>query len=141
MKKLLIVGLSLGLALGASAQRGYYGGHVAGGGYHYYAAPRVSVGVGFGVYGPYAPFGPYYGFGFYSPYFGYPFGPYGYGYGAHPSKLSVKIQDIKSDYSDKIASARHDKSLSGHERRQTVRNLKTERDQKIEDLKSNYYKS
>ena len=124
MKRLLIVLLSLGLVAGASAQ-------VHGGGYHY-VRPRVAV-----VYGAYAPFYPYYGFG-YSP-FGYPYygAPYGYN---RPSKLTLQIEDIKNDYKDKIWSVKHDKSLSRQDRKQKVRELKHERDQMIDDKKMNYYK-
>ncbi len=135
MKKLLMIGLSLALVFGASAQRG----HIGGGGYHYgggfYGGPRVSLGFGFGGYNPYG--------GFYSPYFGYPFGPFGYGNGYgynRPSKLAMKVADIKNDYADKIWSAKQDKSLTHRQRRQTIRNLKNERDQQIEDLRANYYK-
>ena len=53
MKKLFIVLVSLGLALGASAQ------HFRGGGGYYNGGPRI--GVGFGFYAPFYPFG-YQGF-------------------------------------------------------------------------------
>ena len=129
MKKLMVIVVALGLAMGASAQRF---GHGFGGG-HAYIAPRVSVGVGLG----YSPF-------YYSP-FGYY--PYGYGYNNvygrsyRPSKLDMKIQDIKNDYEDKIYSAKHDTSLTRKERRQTVHQLRSQRDQAINDLKRNYYKN
>lgn len=129
MKKLMVIILGLGLAMGASAQRFGHGygsrGHV------YIAPPRVSVGIG------YSPF--------YSPYYS-PFGyPYAYG-GVYdrpyrPSKLDIQIEDIKNDYSDKIWSAKHDESLSRKERRQVVHDLKVERDQAINDAKRNYYKN
>jgi hypothetical protein len=120
--------LSLALVVGASAQR------VKGGGYHY-VHPRVTY-----VYGAYSPFYPYYGYGF-----GFsPWGPYPYGYSPYaynrPSKLSLEIEDIKNDYKDKISSAKHDKSLTKQERKDTVRELKKERDQAIDDKKTNYYK-
>ena len=129
MKKLMVIVVALGLAMGASAQRF---GHGFGGGHVYIAPPRVSVGVGLG----YSPF-------YYSP-FGYY--PYGYGYNNYnnrnyrPSKLDLTIEDIKNDYQDKIWSAKHDTSLSRKERRKTVHQLKTERDQAIIDAKRNYYK-
>ncbi|MFT3934656.1 MAG: hypothetical protein QM726_13615 [Chitinophagaceae bacterium] len=128
MKRLLVIVVAVFLTMGASAQRF---GHGFGGG-RVYAAPRVSVGIG------YSPF-------FYSPYGYYPYG-YGYPGGAYarsyrPSKLQMKIEDIKADYKDKIYSAKHDTSLTGKERRQTVRQLKHERDQAIDDLKRNYYKN
>ena len=131
MKKLVIILLSLGLVTGAYAQRGHV---IAGGGYHYYVRPSVTVGFGY-------PFYPYYGFGYY-PFAYYPFGyPYPPGYGYYrPSKLSMQIEDIKNDYHDKIVSARHDKSLTHAERKEKIHELKQERDQQINDTKSNYYK-
>ena len=117
--------VSLSLALGVSAQRGFHGGGV-------YYSPRVIVGGGF-----YSPF--------YSPFYG-PFYPYGYGYGYgypyyRPSKLDMKIQDIKNDYKDRIWSVKQDKTLTGKERRRQVHLLKQERDKDINDTKMNYYKS
>ena len=131
MKKLFLILLSMGLIYGASAQKIIARGT-------YYARPRVSVAVG-----AYAPFYPYYGFG-YSPFaYGYGFG-YGYpSYGYHqpyrPSKLDLKIEDIKKDYQDKIWSVKKDESLSGKEKRKEVRNLKQERDQAVLDARKNYY--
>jgi hypothetical protein len=126
MKKLLIIMLSVGLALGASAQR--FGGHGVG---FYGGGPRVVVGVG-GYYPFYSPFyNPYYPFGVY---------PYGNGYGNRPSKLGMQIQDIKNDYNDRIWSVKHDKSLTGKERRHQVHLLKQERDRDIDNAKLNYYK-
>jgi hypothetical protein len=121
MKKLLIIAVSLGLAIGASAQRF----HGVGG---FYGGPRVVVGVGYAPF--YSPF--------YNPY--YPFGVYPYGYAHRPSKLDLKIQDIKNDYNDRIWSVKHDKSLTGKERRHQVHLLKQERDRDIQDAKLNYYK-
>jgi hypothetical protein len=131
MKKLIIILFSLGLVISASAQRA----HISGG-YHYVRPPVVVYGGG------YAPFYPYYGFGFgYYP-FGYPFGyPYSPGYGyTRPSKLTMQIEDIKSDYKDKISSVKQDKSLSRQDRKEKIRELKQERDNQIDDLKRNYYK-
>jgi len=126
MKKLLIMLFALGVVAGASAQRV----HISGG-YHY-NRPRVAV-----VYGAFAPLYPYYGFG-YSP-FGYPYyNPYGYN---RPSKLTLQIEDIKNDYRDKIWSVKHNKSLSKHQRKDIIRELKTQRDQLINDKKRNYYKN
>jgi hypothetical protein len=128
MKILLIVLFSLGFALSLPAQKTV---HVPfHGGYYYRPAPRVIA--GWRAYGPY-PY-PYYGW-----WGAYPFG-YPYGYGYMPSKMTMEIESIKSDYHDKVVSARHDKSLSREEGKATIRELKKERDQKIEDVKSNYYK-
>ncbi len=63
-----------------------------------------------------------------------------YYYRHHMTKLEQQIQNIEDDYSDRISSVRSDNSLSGHERRQKIRALRQERDQAIDDLKSNYYK-
>jgi hypothetical protein len=126
MKKLFIILFTLGLAVGANAQhRAFHGGG------YYRPAPRVIVGA-------YAPF---YGYGFYSPFynpwFGYPGYPV-YGYHHKPTKLEQEEEDIRADYQDKIMSARKD--LKGKEKRQEVRALKHERDQKIDELERNYYK-
>ncbi len=131
MKQLMVIVVALGLTMGASAQRFGHGGF--GGGHVYIAPPRVAVGVGLG-----------YGFGyspFYSPYGYYPYG-YGSGYGRsyRPSKLQVQIEDIKNDYNDRIYSAKHDDSISRKERRNTVHQLKVERDKAINDAKRDYYK-
>jgi hypothetical protein len=125
MKRLLIMALSVMLVAGASAQRHGGGGFIGGGGYRG-GGSRVIVtgGLGLGLY-------PYYG-GFYDPFYAYP--PGYYGYSGRPSRLSMKIEDIK------IYSVRQDNTLTGKERRQKVRELKHDRDQAIEDLKSNYYK-
>jgi hypothetical protein len=69
------------------------------------------------------------------PYYGYP--PYWY---HRPTKLDLQIEDIKNDYEEKIWSARHDKTLSGKERRKEVRELKHERDHEIIEAERNYYK-
>ncbi len=135
----MIVLFSLGLAVGASAQRGHGGGGFHGGGYAY--RPRVSV--GFGFYSPfYSPFGLYGAYG-YNPYWGFPYGMYGPNYGyarMQNSKLQRRVQDIKSDYADRIYSAKHDKTISRRERRQAVRSLKLERDKEINDTIANYHR-
>lgn len=121
MKTIVIILISLSVSFGVAAQRK--------GGYYHVYAPRVYV-------APYS-----YGFGFGYPYFGSPYGyPYGYGYGARrvPYKLSLQIQDIKSDYKAKIKEERHNKSVSGSERRKEIRELKAERDQDIMDAERNF---
>ncbi|MFI5152250.1 MAG: hypothetical protein ACHQET_02875 [Chitinophagales bacterium] len=127
MKKLLVIIIAMSLAGAASAQRAHVGV------VHYYRPP-VIVGVG-----AYAPFYPYIGFGF-SPFYPYPYYPYAYGY-SRPSKLALQIEDIRNDYRDKIHSAKSDKSLSKSERKEKAHELKSERDQAIDNLKKNYYKS
>lgn len=111
----------MAVVFSASAQHFAHGG-----GARYYAAPRVGGGWGF-----YSPF-------YYNPYWAYP--PYGYGYyNRPPSRLDMQISDIKYDYSEKMALARQDKSLTHKQRRQKVRGLKHERDNAINDAKRNYY--
>jgi hypothetical protein len=61
-------------------------------------------------------------------------------YDNHPTKMEQGIQKIEDDYSDRINSVKADDSLSGHERRVKVRELKRERDQAVDDYKKNYYK-
>lgn len=122
MKKLVVLLSAVLLVFSASAQKRGYGGYHGG----YYYRPGISVGLGFG----FNPFGyPYYGYPVYN------------SYAARPSKLTMKIEDIKSDYADKIYSARHDTSLSHKQRRQIVRDLKHQRDEAIDNLKMNYYKN
>jgi hypothetical protein len=135
MKKLLVIGMFLGLGFSVSAQHGHV---VVVGGYHnigYVVQPRFSV--GFGYYAPfYGPFG-YYGF---PPYWGYPFGAY-YPYGGYSrqSNLQKKEEDVRLDYQDRIYSVRHDDTLTSKQKRQTVRSLKKQRDQEIKDLVANYH--
>jgi hypothetical protein len=126
MKKLLIILIVSAVSLGASAQHGYT--RHGGGGYR---RSHVVVSVG-------APIYPYYGYGYYDPFYS-PFNRYGYA--PRETRLERKISDIRNDYRDKIWSARHDKSLRGSEKRETIHRLKQERDQAINDTKRNYYKS
>ncbi|HZE84615.1 MAG TPA: hypothetical protein VE035_09910 [Puia sp.] len=135
MKKLLIILFSVGLALGASAQRGHFGGGYHGG---YVSRPHVAIGVGLGF--GYSPFYPYYGYpyGVYGPW-GYPYPAYYYGHGPIPSKLALQIEDIKNDYDARISDVRHDKDLPGKERRQQIRQLKHDRDQAIIQARRDYY--
>lgn len=131
MKKLMIVVLSVGLALGASAQ---HAGHF-GGGYVY--RPHVAVGVGFGYgfgFGGY----PYYPYGWYGPW-GYAYPPYYYGYGATPSRLNYQIEGIKTDYKAQIKDTRHDKSLTHKEKRERIRQLKLGRDKAVVQARKDYY--
>jgi len=127
MKKLLICGLSLMMALSVSAQyhRGYY-----------YARPRVTIGIG-----GYFPVYPYYG---YSPFFAYPPLGYGYGYGYRynrpaPSGLDLQIQEINNDYNHQIWEVRHDKSIKRKERKKRIHELEHDRDKAIIDAKKAYY--
>lgn len=124
--------LSFGLVAGVLAQRhGYGGGGYRGGGYSY--APRVIISGGY-----YSPFNSYYGY--YNPLYGYPYSQ-GYMNNVRPSKLTLKVEDIKNDFADRIYSVRQDNSLTGKDRRQKIRELKKEREQAVDDLKSNYYKN
>lgn len=147
MKKLLIAVFALLLVTGATAAtvKPHLGGmrdrDDFGGG-----KGRTTVIVG-GGYGGYAPlYNPYFGmglgYGYGMPWYGYgyPYYDYGYGYNARPSKLDQEIMDIQHDYAQKINSARADDSMTGRERRATIRELKLERDQAISNAKKNYYK-
>lgn len=129
MKKLLFVLLSVGLAIGASAQKRV----VVRGGGGPYVRPRVSVGMGFG----YGAFYPYYGF---APWWGWGPSPYAYGYNARPSRLELAVQDIKQDYADRIKSVRLQDDMTGREKRQTIRNLRVERDKAVLQAQKDYYR-
>jgi len=124
MKKISIVLFSVIVALSASAQKIVARPVV-------HAVPRVVY-----VYHPYwRPYWyPTYGLG-YSWYYGHP----AYYY-HHPTKLERQIKDIENEYSDRISSVRADDSLSGHERRVKIRELRHERDRAIDAAKKNYYK-
>jgi len=127
MKKLLMITIAIGLALGVSAQK-----VVGRGGYHV-VRPHVSVGLGFG----YSPFYSPWGYGFYSPWM---YSPYAYNYGSsRPSRLDLTIQDIKSDYNDRIKSVRMQDDLTGREKRQTIRQLKDDRDKAVVQAQKDYY--
>ncbi|THU35931.1 hypothetical protein FAM09_21300 [Niastella caeni] len=120
----LIIICALGLTFHASAQK------VVRAVPRYYPRTHVSVGVGFGAWGPYYPY-------YYNPWYAY---PPGYAFRTRPTKLDMQIEDIRLDYKDKIWSARHDESISRKERRQKVHDLKHERDNEILQAKRNYYK-
>src|SRR5258705_13356264 len=118
MKTILMFCFAFVVTASASAQK--YGRH-------YYSQPRVrsSIILGFG-YNPY-----------YSPYYS-PYGVYGAPIYSRPSRLDIEIADIRSDYNDRIWSAKHDNSLSKSERKSEVRRLKSERDRAIRDSEYNY---
>ena len=123
MKKLVVIMVALVLTLGVSAQK--RGGFVV--------RPRAYVAIGGGGY-----YSPFYS-PFYSPWY-YP-GYYGNTYYHRPTKLDMQVADIKSEYSDKIWSAKHDTSLTRKQRRLEVRQLKYERDKEIMDAKMNYHRT
>lgn len=134
MKRILVILFSLGLAYGASAQRGHFGG---GGFYHgggrVVVVPRAYVGVGFGYGYPWG-----YPYGWYGPWYGaYP--PYYYGYGAMPSQLELQVQDIRRDYDQQIKDVKHDKSLTRQERRAKVNQLKQDRENAIVQARHDYF--
>lgn len=146
MKKLTIAVFALLLVTGATAAvKPHFGGmrdrdDFIGGGK---GRTTVIVGGGYApLYNPYFGMGLGFGYGFGYPYygFGYPYYDYGYNYHAQPSKLDQEIMDIQHDYAQKINSARADDSLTGRERRATIRELKLDRDQAISNAKKNYYK-
>ena len=120
MKKLFAILFSLGLVISAAAQHRYVGRH-------YYYRPRTSVVLSGGYY-------PYYSSPFGYSYLGQP-------YYYRPSRLTLEIEDIQSDYKDRIWSARHDDRLTKRERKQKIRELKSERDLAIRDAERNYYRS
>ncbi len=91
----------------------------------YYASP----GFGYG-YNPY----------YYRPWYYNTYNPYNSNYYNRPTKLDIEIKDMENEYSDRIESVRLDDSLSGKERRKIIRELRNERDERIYDLKKNYYK-
>jgi hypothetical protein len=144
MKKLFIILFSLGLAYGASAQRGVGHGYVGGGFHGAYYAPRVyyapayyggwgwglGFGLGWGIPGWYGPLGyPY----------GYP--PYYYGRGPMPSALGDQIAGIKSDYKAEIKDVKHDKALSHSDKQAKINDLEKQRDAAITQARHDFYNS
>lgn len=120
MKTILVFCFAFVITTSAAAQK-YYG--------HPYYHPRAHTYVGIGLGFPYYSYPP-----FYYPYY------YGSPFYTRPTKLEREIADIKSDYQDKIWSARHDKSLTHSERKSEVHRLKAERDTALRDAEYNYHK-
>jgi len=121
MKKVSIVLFSIIMALSASAQK------------RVVVHPVMPVGPRVVYYHPYF-WHPYYGFNY-----AWYYGPRPYYY-YHPTKLERQIVDIENEYSDRIYSVRQDNSLTHHERRAKIRELRHERNDAINDAKRNYYK-
>jgi hypothetical protein len=144
MKQLIIIFLSVGLTLGATAQPKiggtYRGGSIRSGGGVKYVRPRVTVIPPYA----YAPgFRNYYGFGFRnSPFYDPFYDPFyrSQRFQSRPSQLDLAIEDIKEDYEYQIDSVKDDKTLTKDERKQKVRDLKHLRENAISDAKKNYYK-
>jgi hypothetical protein len=138
-KKLFILLFSLGLAYGASAQRGghgYVGGGFHGGYYgpHYYAPAYVGVGYGWG-WG----LGLGWGYpGWYGPWYA-PYPPYYYGRGPMPPALNEEIDGIKSDYKAQIKDVKHDKALSHSDKSQKINQLEQQRDAAITQARHDFY--
>jgi hypothetical protein len=139
MKKLFILLFSLGLAFGASAQRGghaYVGGGFHGGYYapHYYAPAYVGVGYGWG-WG----LGLGWGYpGWYGPWYA-PYPPYYYGRGPMPPALNEEIDGIKSDYKAQIKDVKHDKALSHSDKAAKINQLEQQRDAAITEARHDFY--
>jgi hypothetical protein len=136
MKRIFVLLLSLGVVVGASAQRGHYirpgAGFYHGGG-SVVVVPRTYVGLGFGFGYPWG-----YPYGWYGPWYGaYP--PYYYGYGAMPSQLELQVREIREDYDQQIKDVKHDKSLTKQERRAKVDQLKQEKEDAIVQARHDYF--
>jgi len=147
-KKLFILLFSLGLAYGASAQKGgghafagggFRGGYYGGGAYYgraYYAPVYVGVGFGYGL-----GWGLGWGYpGWYGPWYGsYAYPPYYYGRGPMPPQLNEEIEGIKSDYKQQIKDVKHDKTLLKSQKEQRINQLEQERDAAITKARHDYY--
>ena len=134
MKKILIIAVASIITLTTSAQRISHGSgmHSFAHATRVYIVPSVGLGLGYG-YGYGYPFMGYPFLGY--PFMGYP--PY-YGYRRSPAQLNMQIQEIKNEYHDKIKATRKDKSISKTERKQQIRNLKSEKDKEILNATMDY---
>ena len=134
MKKILIIAVASIITLTTSAQRISHGSgmHSFAHARRVYIVPSVGLGLGYG-YGYGYPFMGYPFLGY--PFMGYP--PY-YGYRRVPAQLNMQIQEIKNEYHDKIKATRKDKSISKTERKQQIRNLKSEKDKEILNATMDY---
>lgn len=127
MKRILFILIAMGTVFYASAQRGHKGGHVV------RVRPPIVVGGG-AFFSPfYSPWRMGWGPGFYSPY--YPM------YSSRPSKLDMKIEDIKDEYQDLIKATRKDKSIDNKELKQIISDLKKDREEDIKQARKDYYES
>ncbi|HXD79153.1 MAG TPA: hypothetical protein VN616_15150 [Puia sp.] len=156
MKPIFILLVSLGLACGASAQRGSIGHGYVGGGFHggyhsysyhpHYYAPRVYYSPGFyGGWGWGLGFGLDYGYGWgvpgwYGPWY-YPtaYPPYYYGRGPMPLALDEEIRGIRSDYKAQIKDVKHDKALTHSEKKQKINELEQKRDAAVTQARHDFY--
>jgi len=142
-KKLFILLFSLGLAYGASAQRGGGGHGLAGGGFHgggYYGRGYGGVYYGGGYYGGFGlGYGWGLGLGFGYPGWYAPYPPYYYGRGPMPSALNEQIDGIKSDYKAQIKDVKHDKALSHSDKSQKINQLEQQRDAAITQARHDFY--
>lgn len=126
MKQIIAILAVLAITTGAMAAPGA----------SFHPAPRPVVIVHQPYYGGFG-YRPYWGYNaLYNPYYGY---GYGYRYAVRPSKLDLNIEEINNDYSDQISDVRHDKSISGSERRSQIRDLRHERNDRIIQAKKDYY--
>ncbi|MCZ2459183.1 MAG: hypothetical protein LC128_06115 [Chitinophagales bacterium] len=137
MKRLLMILMATVVSMGLNAQHAapVRTGHV---GHGNFGRTRIVV-VGPSFYSPFY-YGSPYLYGYYDPFY-YPFYPGNVYQYPGQSKLELKIANIKNDYRDKIWSARHDKDLSKTERKDTIHQLKHDRDQAIIQAQTDYYKS
>ncbi|MDB5191373.1 MAG: hypothetical protein JWQ96_936 [Segetibacter sp.] len=133
MKRLIIIIFALTIAASSEAQK-IRGGRV-------YQRPRVVMaapiypGLGFGYgFGMGYRYSPFYS-PFYDPFYRSP------RYELEPKELQLQVEDIENEYDYRISTTRRDKSISGRERRQKIRDIKHGRDNAIIDAKRNYYKN
>ena len=128
-----MLGLGLTLSVFAGVPKVVNGGRIGGVSKVIVVRPHAynSYGFGFG-YNP-----------FYSPFYSYNpyYSPFAYRQQAPPSKLDLAIEEINNNFHHDIADVRHDKSLSGDERRQQIRDLRHEKENSITDAKKDYYHS
>ncbi len=134
MKHILIIILAIGLAAGAGAQTKVRGGNAPVRTRVIVAAPVVPA-WGFG-YGFGARFSPFYD-PFYSP-FHDPYLRHRPVQSRVPAELQLNLDEIENEYNFRLSSTKSDRSITGKERRQKMRELKYEREAALIDARRNY---
>lgn len=134
MKRFLIALFATGIVMSASAS----GPHPKVAANMNFSSPHVRV---VRVIPAYHFYRPYYSYGISYGYYPLGYNPLysPYAYRTRPTELDLKVEEINNDYQHRIATVRHDKSISRAERKQEIRDLRHERNDAIINAKNDYY--